>query len=131
MKTFALVLVILTMTGCATRPYESAQIIYDNLLITPSSNSTQVRVHRVKQFSGSGLGEDCPLVLKVDDKEVAGLQQNQYVDIYLPNGRHVLSVRFKCALTSWRKSVELIADGKYQEYETEVGSAGQYRMWKK
>lgn len=131
MKKIALVLAVYLLTGCVSRPYESTQVIYDNSLITPDSNSTKVRIHRVKQFAGSGLGEDCPLVLKVDDKEVVGLQQNQYVDIYIPTGMHVLSVRFKCALTSWHKSVALTADGKYQEYETEVGPAGQYRMWKK
>lgn len=131
MKKIALVLTISSLAGCVVKPYESTQNIYDKSFITPSGNSSQVRVHRVQQVTGSALGEDCPLVLKVDEKEVAGLQQNQYVDIYLPNGRHILSVRFKCALTSWKKSVELVADGKYQEYETEVGSVGQYRMWKK
>ncbi|MCX3082843.1 hypothetical protein OPI34_27855 [Klebsiella michiganensis] len=131
MKKIALVLAILTVTGCTVKPYESTQNIYDKSYITPGTNSTQVRIHRVQQLTGSGLGEECPLVLKVDEKEVAGLQQNQFVDIYLPHGKHTLSVRFKCALTTWKKSVELIADGKYQEYETEVGSVGQYRMWKK
>jgi len=129
MKNIFFSLVIFVLSGCASKPYEATSIIYDSSLLNSKTASTKVRVHRVQQLSGSGLGENCPLVLKVDEKEVAGLQQNQYVDVYLPNGEHTLSVRFKCALTEWRKSLNIIANGHYQEYKTETGAAGQYRMW--
>lgn len=129
MKIILFGLIIFALFGCASKPYEAASIIYDSSLLNNKTGATKVRVHRIQQLSGSGLGEKCPLVLKVDEKEVAGLQQNQYVDVYLPNGNHKLSVRFKCALTEWRKSLSIIADGHYQEYQTETGAAGQYRMW--
>lgn len=120
---------VIGLTGCAAKPYEATSTIYDTNLTTVKGNLTHVRVHRASQLTGSGLGKGCPLVLKVDEKEIAGLQQNQYVDFYLPQGEHTLSVKFKCAITEWRKSLQLIADGKPKEYETEIGAAGQYRMW--
>lgn len=118
------------LLGCADKPYVPTSAIYSQTLTARNDASTQVRVHRVQQLTGSGLGEGCPLVLKVDNVEVAGLQQNQYVDIYLPGGEHNLSVRFSCALTSWRKTLSIYTDGHYQEILTEVGAAGQYRMWR-
>lgn len=129
MKKLFLVFAILGLFGCASKPFEATKTIYDPSLLTNEPNTTKVRVHRVEQLSGSALGENCPLVLKVDEKEVAGIQQNQFIDLYLHAGKHTLSVRFKCAFTAWRKSLEIEVDGKYQEYRTETGSAGQYRMW--
>ncbi|EPI2798886.1 hypothetical protein ACS5LO_000271 [Citrobacter koseri] len=129
MKRVFLGLAIVILTGCASKPFEATNTIYEPSFLKNAPDTTKIRVHRVEQLSGSALGEECPLVLKVDEKEVAGLQQNQFVDVYLPNGNHKLSVRFKCALTEWRKSVDVIANGHYQEYQTETGIAGQYRMW--
>ncbi len=129
MYRFFILALSIGLTGCATKPYEVTHTIYDTNLTTVKENSTHVRVHRASQLTGAGLGEGCPLVLKVDENEIAGLQQNQYVDFYLPQGEHIISVKFKCAITEWRKSVQLIADGKPKEYETEIGAAGQYRLW--
>lgn len=123
-------LLMVFVAGCASKPYEETKVIYDSEFTNASPNLTKIRVHRVTQLSGSALGDSCPLILKVDNKEVAGLQQNQFIDVYVPSGNHVLSVRFKCALTAWKKSVDLTADGNYQEYQTETGAAGQYRMWR-
>ncbi|HGY1289457.1 TPA: hypothetical protein ACNUZJ_004238 [Raoultella ornithinolytica] len=130
MKKIILLLCITSLFACSSNPFEETKTLYSSEYKNPSSNSTQIRVHRVSQLSGAALGEDCPLVLKVDDKEIAGLQRNQFVDLYVPNGHHNLSVKFKCALTSWRKSLELDATGDYQEYKTEIGAVGQYRMWR-
>ncbi|WP_449546749.1 hypothetical protein [Lelliottia amnigena] len=129
MKRLFTVLAIVGLIGCASKPFEATNTIYDPSLLSNAPETTKIRVHRIEQLSGSGLGENCPLVLKVDEMEVAGLQQNQFVDLYLPAGRHTLSVRFKCALTAWRKSLDINANGSYQEYQTETGSAGQYRLW--
>lgn len=131
MKNILITVCALVMCGCASKNYEPTKTIYNESFSLPKDNSTHVRVHRIKQISGSFLGENCPLVLKVDGDEVAGLKQNQYIDLYLPKGKHSLSVRFKCAITNWKKSLELDANGSYQEYEAEAGAAGQYRMWRK
>ncbi|MGK3115335.1 hypothetical protein [Candidatus Pantoea formicae] len=128
MKRALLITLVASLAACSSRPFEKTETVYDPLLLTQKSNYTNVRVHRVNQLTGSALGDDCPLVLKVDNIEVVGLQQNQYVDLYLPEGKHTLSIRFKCALTEWRKSVDLNADGRYQEYSAESGGVGQYRM---
>jgi hypothetical protein len=116
--------------GCADKPYEPTPTIYDASYTEQSADKTKVRVHREQQLAGSGLGKGCPLVLKVDSIAVAGLQQNQYVDLYLANGQHDLSVRFSCAITEWRKSLSIIADGQGQEIRVAQGSVGQYRMWR-
>jgi hypothetical protein len=118
------------LVGCANNPYEPTPTIYSQKYVAQSENKTKIRVHRVQQLTGAGLGESCPLVLKVDNIEVAGLQQNQYIDLYLNSGEHDLSVRFSCAFTQWRKTLTVIADGQYQEIQTEQGAAGQYRMWR-
>ncbi|AUO64120.1 hypothetical protein WM46_04745 [Citrobacter freundii complex sp. CFNIH2] len=125
-----LILVVIVISGCASNKFVATDDVYEHSLLDPQNGNTKIRVHRLNQISGAALGKECPLVLKVDEKEVAGLQQNQYVDFYVPNGEHTLSVRFKCAFTAWRKSIDLIADGAYQEYQTETGAAGQYRMWR-
>lgn len=128
MKTIIIVAAAAFLSACSARPFEQTSTIYDSKYLLENPILTQVRVHRVKQLSGSALGEDCPLVVKVDNEEIAGLQQNQYIDLYLPSGKHTISIRFKCALTAWRRSVELNADGNYQEYSAESGSVGQYSM---
>lgn len=130
MNKLLIALCLIGMAGCAAKPYEATSTIYDPNFTSKKPDTTNIRVHRAKQITGAGLGDDCPLVLKVDQEEVAGLQQNQYIDLHLQPGRHTLSVRFKCAVTEWRKSVELEANGFYQEYETETGAAGQYRIWR-
>lgn len=129
MKNLLLVVAVFGVVSCTSKPFEATTAIYNSSLLNTVPDATKVRVHRIEQLSGSALGQDCPLVLKIDEKEVAGLQQNQFVDIYLPEGKHTLSVRFKCALTAWRKSLDIYANGQYQEYKTETGVAGQYRMW--
>ncbi|WP_074823715.1 hypothetical protein [Pragia fontium] len=130
MKKLFLLIAVMMGIACTARPYTAAHETYDSRYLVENKSKTHVRIHRVNQISGSGLPDDCPLVLKVDGIDVVGLQQNQFVDLYLPNGEHSLSVKFKCALTEWKKSVTLVADGATQEYETEIGVAGQYRMWR-
>lgn len=129
-KIIFVILALLILSGCANRPFEPASNILEPKFTIQQPNSTKVRVHRIKQFTGSALGENCPLVLSVNDIETAGLQQNQYVDLYLPEGQHAIKVRFSCAFTAWSKSLTIMADGNYQEYETENGAVGQYRMWR-
>ncbi|WP_139810732.1 hypothetical protein [Pantoea rwandensis] len=128
MKKIIVASALMFISACSSNPFEKTDTIYDSHLLNKNQNTTHIRVHRVSQITGSALGSDCPLVLKVDEVETVGLQQNQYVDLYLSSGDHILSIRFKCALTAWRKSINLTANGKYQEYSAESGSAGQYRM---
>lgn len=130
MNKWSCIICAILLAGCANKPYEPTPNIYSQKYVYQSDEQTKIRVHRVQQLTGSGLGEKCPLILKVDNTEVAGLQQNQYIDLYLNKGSHDLSVRFSCALTQWRKTLTVIADGNNQEIQTEQGAAGQYRMWR-
>lgn len=128
-KGILLAAAVMLISSCTARPFQKTNTIYDPVFLTETPQSTHVRIHRVKQFTGGGYqGNSFPLVLKVDNVETVGLQQNQYVDLYLPQGQHTLSIRFECAITEWRKSVKLNAIGNYQEYAAEIGSVGQYRI---
>lgn len=74
----------------------------------------------------------CKFVVAVDGKEIALLRQNQYVTAYLNNGLHKLRVSNECAAMSlgMRRTVDVLADGTDQEYLSEVGFWGQYRLWR-
>ncbi|WP_122095910.1 hypothetical protein [Rahnella sp. Larv3_ips] len=128
MKELLIAVLALGLAGCAAKPYEPTKNV-DEGFSEQSSDKTKIRIHRAKQLSGSALGDGCPLLVFIDEKEAAGLQQNQYADLYLTPGVHSMKVRFSCALTEWSKSLAVTADGKYKEYETEIGAVGQYRMW--
>ncbi|AYH12603.1 hypothetical protein C5E22_12320 [Pectobacterium parmentieri] len=88
-------------------------------------------VTRNKQFIGSASGGVCKFLISVDGRDVARLQQNQFVIAYLKNGLHKLMVSNECSVLSMgmRKTVDVIANGGEQEYVTEVGLWGQYRLW--
>lgn len=126
---FALAIFAMAIAGCADRPYVPATAIYDSAALIDKQGMTTVRVHRVQQLTGAGLGEKCPLVLSLDSIKVAGLQQNQYVDLYLKPGEHTLEVRLACAYTSMKGRLKFTAFGDRQEFKTELGDAGQYRLW--
>lgn len=130
MKKITLAILMMLLTGCASRPYEPSTTILAPQFTVQSADTTHVKVHRAKQISGSALGESCPLILSVDNIEAVGLQQNQYIDLYLSRGQHTLKIKFSCATTAWSKSLYVNADGNYQEYEAEIGGVGQYRMWR-
>lgn len=133
MKKALLALAVLTLAGCA-RPYGSADTIINQQMVTPdaSKKQTPVTVTRLKQFIGSASGGRCKFVVNVDGHDVAMLRQNQFVTTYLENGLHKLRVSNDCSVMSlgMRKSLDIIADGTPQEYATEVGFWGQYRMWR-
>ncbi|MDY0927955.1 hypothetical protein GJV14_23705 [Enterobacteriaceae bacterium RIT697] len=103
-------------------------------IVTPdaSKQQTKVTVTRLKQFIGGGSGNTCKFVVNIDGQDVAMLRQNQFVSTYLENGLHKLRVSNDCSVLSMgmRKSLDIVADGTPQEYATEVGFWGQYRMWR-
>ncbi|WP_182059260.1 hypothetical protein [Pantoea sp. ME81] len=133
MKKALIALAVLTLAGCA-RPYGSADTIINQQMVTPdaSKKQTSVTVTRLKQFIGSASGGTCKFVVNVDGQDVAMLRQNQFVTAYLENGLHKLRVSNDCSVMSlgMRKSLDIVADGTPQEYATEVGFWGQYRMWR-
>jgi uncharacterized lipoprotein YajG len=132
-KKALIALAVLTLAGCA-RPYGPATNIINQQMVTPdaSKQQTKVTVTRQKQFIGSASGNHCKFVVNIDGQDVAMLRQNQFVSTYLENGLHKLRVSNDCSVLSlgMRKSLDVIADGTPQEYATEVGFWGQYRMWR-
>ncbi|KEY60918.1 hypothetical protein [Serratia sp. DD3] len=133
MKKILLALTALTLAGCA-RPYGPAEEILNKEIVIPKNGTqqTKVTVTRNKQFIGAGSGGVCKFLIAIDDENVAVLKQNQFVTAYLANGPHKLRVSNECNVLTMgmRKTLDLVADGTPQEYISEVGFWGQYRMWR-
>ncbi|MCS3602751.1 hypothetical protein M2371_001960 [Buttiauxella sp. BIGb0471] len=132
-KTLMVVVGGLLLTGCA-RPYGPAETIINKQIVEPKVGveQTKVTVTRNKQFAGGGSGGTCKFLIQIDGNDVAKLRQNQFVTAYLNNGPHQLRVSNECNVLSMgmRKTLDITADGKDQEYLTEIGFWGQYRMWR-
>jgi hypothetical protein len=68
--------------------------------------------------------------VRVDNKVVAALQFNEYVDLNLINGKRDVKVSLACTLTGRSAEAVINADGTPQEYETDSGWYGQLRLWR-
>ncbi len=117
----------LALAGCSAGAYEPTKQVLQ-AYESPKPDTTKIRVHRQPQLAGSFFDESCPLIVYVDNKEVAGLQKNQYADLYVPNGTHSLKVKFSCAITSLDKATTIQLDGTPQTYETALNSAQRYSL---
>lgn len=121
------------LSGCA-RPYGPAETIINKQIVEPKPGveQTKVTVTRNKQFIGGGSGGTCKFLVQIDGDDIAKLRQNQFVTAYLANGPHKLRVSNECNVLSMgmRKTLDIDANGQDQEYLTEVGFWGQYRMWR-
>ncbi|EIC85433.1 hypothetical protein [Serratia sp. M24T3] len=127
MRKFILVCAALVLAGCSAGPYEPTQQVLQ-AYASQKPGTTKIRVHRQPQIAGSILDESCPLIVYMDNKEVAGLQKNQYADLYVPNGTHSLKVKFSCAITPLDKAMTIQLDGTPQTYETGLNSAQRYSL---
>ncbi|ENG6105791.1 hypothetical protein ACAY19_001381 [Serratia liquefaciens] len=132
MKKILLAATLLTLVGCA-RPYGPADKVLSTKYAEKKENVVQskITVTRNKQFIGGGSGGTCRFVVAIDETDIALLRQNQFAVAYLDKGPHKLKVSNDCNVLSMgmRKTLDIIADGTDQEYVTENGFWGQYRMW--
>jgi len=133
MKQLLMIVAVIILAGCS-RPYGQAEKILNTEMVTPKNDAqqTKITVTRNKQFLGSGSGGMCKFLVAIDNKDVALLRQNQFVTAYLEPGAHKLRVSNECNVLSMgmRKTLDLVADGAPQEYVTEIGFWGQYRLWR-
>lgn len=127
MRKIILICAALVLAGCSSGPYEATPQVLQ-AFATQKPNTTKIRVHRQPQLSGPLLEETCPLIVYVDDKAAAGLQKNQYVDLYVPNGVHSLKVKFSCAITPIDKAMTIQLDGTPQFYETALNTSELYSL---
>ncbi|EPZ2457888.1 hypothetical protein ACXLRS_003125 [Citrobacter youngae] len=132
-KTVMLISCVILLTACA-RPYGPAETVINKQIVEPKpgTDQTKVTITRNKQWAGSlGDGGVCRFLIQIDGKDVAKLRQNQFITAYLDNGSHLLRVSNECDVASMgmRKSLEITAGGVEQNYLTEIGFWGQYRMW--
>ena len=141
-KTF-IALAVLMLAGCAKNPYQAApQVIKADVItqtdprlkaeVDPEADKgkTRVRLHRADQCTLVPFERTCPLYVRVDNKVVAALQFNEYVDLNLINGKRDVKVSLACTLTGRSAEAVINADGTAQEYETDSGWYGQLRLWR-
>lgn len=143
MKKKFIALAVLVLAGCAKNPYQAAPQVIQADVIMPSEpndkaqsqpevekGKTRVRLHRADQWTLVPFERTCPLYVRVDNKVVAALQFNEYVDLKLTNGKRNVKVSLACTLTGRSAEAVINADGTPQEYETESGWYGQQRLWR-
>ncbi|KAA8729862.1 MAG: hypothetical protein LKK36_20200 [Ewingella americana] len=141
-KTF-IALAVLMLAGCAKNPYQAAPQVIQSAVITQTDprlkleanpeaekGKTRVRLHRADQWTLVPFERTCPLYVRVDNKVVAALQFNEYVDLNLINGKRDVKVSLACTLTGRSAEAVINADGTPQEYETDSGWYGQLRLWR-
>lgn len=133
MKRLIITFCVIALAGCS-RPYGPAETIINKQIIHPKPGipQTKVTITRNKQFIGGGSGGLCRFLVQIDNKDIAKLRQNQFISAYLDNGKHRLRVSNECDIASlgMRKTLDIDATGGEQEYVTENGFWGQYRMWR-
>lgn len=119
--------------GCA-RPFEHTPYVLNEELTKPNPDITQskITVHRALQIKNNMSGDTCKFLVLIDDNPVAALAQNRYVVFYLNPGVYKLKTTSECEWGSMglRKTLDVVADGTEQEYETELGFFNQFRMWR-
>lgn len=125
-----MIITTLGLSGCV-RPYGPAETVINKQITTPQTDKPQtiVTITRNKQFIGGGSGGMCRFLLQVDGVDVAKLRQNQFLTAYLNNGPHTLRVTNECFTWGMRKTLNINTDGTPQEYLTENGFWGQFRLW--
>ncbi|WP_328803085.1 hypothetical protein [Rouxiella aceris] len=127
MRKLTMLAVALVLAACSSGPYAPSQQILQAYTVN-KPGTTKIRVHRLPQLSGSLLDESCPLIVYIDNKEAAGLQKNQYADLYVPNGIHSLKVKFSCAITPMDKALTINLEGTAQSYETALNTTERYSL---
>jgi len=143
MKKTYIALAVLLLAGCAKNPYQSAPQVNKHYVVAQSDSGTaestpvkaeqgktRVRLHRADQWTLVPFERTCPLFVRVDDKIVAALQFNEYVDLNLTNGKRDVKVSLACTLTGRSATTQIDANGTPQEYETDSGWYGQLRLWR-
>ncbi len=132
MKKALMALAVLALAGCA-KPYGPTDKIYNPSLVKAdaSKQQTQIKLLRLTQFRDS-IYSFCVFDVAVDGKDVASLEQNKYVTLYVDNGTHYLSYSYSCDRGTPRaqKVLEVIANGTPQEYSSKITGYGELAMWR-
>jgi hypothetical protein len=95
--------------GCTSNP--SGPATTTTTEAAPSKNTVHVLVYRVANF-----GTDLSVIISVDGKDVAALDEGHTYDGYVPAGQHALSARVdpnRSGTPVWRKTVTLQAGQTY------------------
>lgn len=80
---------IVTMSACATKPATSPAAIAPSLYSAPTAGSVPVTITR----DGGIIGSACGIHVRVDDNPVAKLRASQSISLFIPAGRHILSIQ--------------------------------------
>ena len=84
----ASVLACLVTTGCSTNPATNPTTVAPVLYSNPSSNAVPVKITRDSGMVGSA----CGINVLVDDNQVGKLRSSESLSLFIPAGRHILSI---------------------------------------
>lgn len=80
--------VTIALVGCSTNPATNPTTVAPALYSTASANSVPVKITRDSGIVGSA----CAINVSVDEKQVGKLRSSESVSLFVPPGRHILSI---------------------------------------
>ncbi len=83
------VVVIATLSACSTKPAVNPTTVASSLYSAPIAGSVPVTITR----DGGIIGSACGINVRVDDNQVAKLSASESISLFIPAGRHILSIQ--------------------------------------
>lgn len=88
-KTLFAVAAIVMLSACSTKPAVNPTAIAPSLYSTPTTGTVPVTITR----DGGIVGSGCRINVFVDDNQVAKLRASESISLFIPAGRHILSIQ--------------------------------------
>jgi hypothetical protein len=110
MKT-VLTFAFLFLAACASSPIklsEAKSVSPDRVLLVPAQTSKSGKIIIVRDSGGAGNLSD--VIIKVDGKEAASIKTGEKIEFSLPEGSHVLGVRFSTNDRVSETTANIVAD---------------------
>lgn len=112
---------IAALSACSTKPALNATTVAPTLYSSPSANTVPVTITR----DGGIIGSACGINVKVDDAHVAKLRASESISMFIPSGRHILSIQTGNMCGGVRDAVDVtLEQSKPMKYRigTDMGS---------
>lgn len=88
-KTLLAVAAVVTISACSTKPAVNPTNVTSSLYSTPNTGTVPVTITR----DGGIIGSACGINVRVDDNQVAKLRASQSISLFIPTGRHIISIQ--------------------------------------
>lgn len=80
---------IAALSACSTNPALNATTVTPTAYSSPSANTVPVTITRDRGIIGSA----CGINVRVDDTQVAKVRASESISLFIPSGRHILSIQ--------------------------------------